>query len=337
MREIICRRDAGGGPETGIAREAQSMGRYIAKRIILMLLLLLGMSFIVFASLYIAPGDPAAMVAGPSATEADIEAVRVSLGLNRPFLVQYVDYLGKLVRLDLGTSYTSRQPILDEIAARLPNTLNLACASIILAALIGIPAGIITALKKDTLVDNIITTGAMVGISIPNFWLGTMLIYLFSVVLKVLPSGGMNHFFWTPAGFREVILPAFALATGTIASFTRIGRSAMLDVLQSDYIRTAKSKGLKGKTVIFIHALRNAMIPLVTQFGTSFGGLLGGAIITEQVFVINGIGTYLIQAINNRNIPVVQSTVLVIAAMFIIVNLLIDILYCVIDPRITYE
>lgn len=312
------------------------MKKYIAKRILLMFMLLLGMSFIVFASLYLS-GDPAVTVAGPSATEADIEAVRVSLGLNRPFLVQYLDYLGKLLRLDLGTSYTSRQPILDEIMVRLPNTLNLACASIILASIIGIPAGIITALKKDTLVDNVITTGAMIGISIPNFWLGTMLIYVFSVVLKWLPSGGMTHFFWTPAGLREVILPALALSTATIASFTRIGRSAMLDVLQSDYIRTAKSKGLKGKTVILGHALRNAMIPLVTQFGTSFGGLLGGAIITEQVFVINGIGTYLINAINTRNIPVVQSTVLVIAAMFIIVNLLVDILYCVIDPRISYE
>lgn len=313
------------------------MRNYVVKRILLMFLLLLGMSFIVFASLYIAPGDPAAMVAGPSATEEDIAQVRISLGLNKPFLIQYFNYLKNLLTLNLGTSYTTRQPILDEILVRLPNTLNLACASMILAVLVGIPAGIITALNKDRLIDNILTTSSLIGISIPNFWLGTMLIYVFAVVLKVLPTGGMTHFFWTPIGIREVILPAIALSTATVASFTRIGRSAMLDVLQSDYIRTAKSKGLRYKAVIVGHALRNALIPLVTQFGTSFGGLLGGAIITEQVFVINGIGTYLITAINNRNYPVVQSTVLVIAAMFIIINLLVDILYCVIDPRISYE
>ena len=304
------------------------MRRYVIKRILLMFLLLLGMSFIIFASLYIAPGDPETMVAGASATEEDIARVRVSLGLDKPFLVQYFTYLKNLLSLDLGTSYISRQPILDEIAVRLPNTLNLAFASMLLSVLVGIPTGIITALKKDTLVDNVLTTGSLMGISIPNFWLGTMLIYVFSVVLKVLPTGGMTHFFWTPTGLRQVILPAVALSTSTVASFTRIGRSAMLDVLQSDYIRTAKSKGLRRGTVILGHALRNALIPLVTQFGTSFGGLLGGAIITEQVFVINGIGTYLINAITTRNYPVVQSTVLVIATMFIVINLLVDLLYC---------
>ena len=303
------------------------MRKYVFKRIVLMFLLLLGMSFIVFASLYIAPGDPATMVAGVSATEEDIAQVRASLGLDKPFLVQYLIYLKNLVTLDLGTSYTTRQPILNEILVRLPNTLNLACASMILAVLVGIPAGILTALKKDKLVDNVLTTGSLIGISIPNFLLGTILMY----------TGGMTHYFWTPIGFKEVILPAIALSTATVASFTRIGRSAMLDVLQSDYIRTAKSKGLKRKTIIGVHALRNALIPLVTQFGTSFGGLLGGAIITEQVFVINGIGTYLIKAINNRDYPVVQSTVLVIAAMFILINLLVDLFYCVIDPRIKYE
>jgi len=164
-----------------------------------------------------------------------------------------------------------------------------------------------------------------------------MLIYIFSVKLRWLPSGGMSAPFWTPQGFRQIILPASALSTATIASFTRIGRSSMLEVLQSDYIRTAKSKGLSGWLVVMGHALRNALIPLVTQFGTSFGGLLGGAIITEQVFVVNGIGTYLINAINTRNYPVVQSTVLIIAAMFILINLGVDILYSFIDPRIRYD
>lgn len=183
------------------------MRRYIVKRILLMLLLLLGMSFIVFASLYIAPGDPATMVAGPSATEADIEAVRASLGLDRPFLVQYLLYLKNLLTLNLGTSYTSRQPILDEILVRLPNTLNLACASMILAVLVGIPCGILTALKKDKLADNILTTSSLVGISIPNFLLGTLLMYVFSVKLGWLPTGGMTHYFWTATGFKQAILP----------------------------------------------------------------------------------------------------------------------------------
>ncbi len=313
------------------------MTRYILKRIALMILLLLGMSFIVFGSMYLAPGDPASMVAGPSATEEDIANIRVSLGLDKPFLVQYLLYLKRLVTLDLGVSYTSRQPILNEILVRLPHTLNLACAAMLISVLLGVPAGILTALHKDSFVDNILTTSSLVLLSIPNFLLGVILMYFFAVRHKLLPVGGMEHFFWTKEGFREALLPAFALATGTMASFIRLGRSAMLDVLQTDYIRTAKAKGLKRGVIIYVHAFRNALIPLITQFGTSFGGLLGGAIITEQVFVINGIGTYLINAIRNYNYPVVQSTVIVIAAMFIIINLIVDVLYCVIDPRIKLQ
>lgn len=313
------------------------MRRYVTKRILLMFLLLIGMSFIVFASLYIAPGDPAMMVAGPSATEEDIAAVRISLGLDKSFLVQYLLYLKRLVTLDLGMSYTSRQPILNELLVRVPWTLNLAVAAMILSVLIGIPAGILTALRKDSVVDSTVTTTALVALSIPNFLLGVLLMYVFSVKLKLLPSGGMDHYFWTPTGFKQALMPAFALATGSIASFIRLGRSAMLDVLQSDYIRTAKSKGLKQNAIIVGHALRNALIPLVTQFGTSFGSLLGGAIVTEKVFVVNGIGTYLIDAIQKYNYPVVQSTVLFIAAMFILINLVVDILYGVIDPRIKLD
>lgn len=313
------------------------MRKYVTKRILLMFLLLLGMSFLVFASLYIAPGDPAELVAGANATPEDIVRVRAYLGLDQPFLVQYGVYLKNLLTGNLGTSLTTRQPILQEIIVRLPHTLNLACSSMIVAILIGIPAGIIAAIKKDTLLDNLLTTTSLAGISIPNFWLGSMLILLFSVTLRWLPTGGMTEPFWTATGFKQAILPSIALGLSVAAGFTRIGRSAMLDVLQSDYIRTAKSKGIKGYKVILIHALRNALIPIITQFGTSFGGLLGGAIITEQVFVINGVGTYLINAINQRNYPVVQSTVLVIAAMFILVNLLVDLVYVLIDPRISYE
>jgi len=313
------------------------VGRYIGKRMAQMFLLLVALTFIVFASLYLAPGDPAQMVAGPSATEEDIAHVRTALGLDQPFIVQYGIYLKNLLTFNLGTSYSTHQPIAAEIAIRLPNTLNLALASMILSILVGVPAGIIAALRKDKLVDNVLTTTSLAGISIPNFWLGTMLIYVFSVKLRWFPSGGMSAPFWTVQGFRQIVLPAIALSTATIASFTRIGRSSMLEVMQSDYIRTAKSKGLSSWLIVVVHALRNALIPLVTQFGTSFGGLLGGAIITEQVFVVNGIGTYLINAINTRNYPVVQSTVFIIAAMFILVNLGVDIMYSFIDPRIRYD
>ena len=298
------------------------MRKYVVKRILMMLLLLLGMTFIVFGSLYIAPGDPAAMVAGVSATPEDIERVRVALGLDKSFIVQYLTYLKNLLSLDLGMSYTSRQPIMDEILVRLPFTINLACSSMILSIILGVPLGIISALKKDKFADNLITTGALVGISIPNFLFGVLLIYIFAVKLQVLPSGGMTHYFWTPTGFQQAILPSVALASNSVATFIRIGRSSMLDVLQSDYIRTAKSKGLKQRVIVYIHALRNAMIPILTQLGTTFGSLLGGAMITEQVFVINGIGTYMIDGITKRNYPVVQSTVLIVAAMFIIINLL---------------
>lgn len=313
------------------------MTKYIIKRILIMLLLLLGLSFIVFASLYIAPGDPAEMVAGVSATPEDIEMVRQSLGLNEPFMTQYGIYLNNLVHGNLGSSLTTKQPILNEIMVRLPYTLNLACASMIIAIVVGVPIGMIAAIKKDSWIDSLFTTTSLIGISIPNFWLGSMLILLFAVTLRWLPTGGMTNFFWTSSGFKEAILPAIALGMQVAAQFSRIGRSAMLEVLQSDYIRTAKSKGLKTRRVVVIHALRNALIPILTVFGTSLGGLLGGTIVTEQVFVVNGIGTYLISAINSRNYTVVQSTVLVIAAMFIIVNLIVDLLYCVVDPRIKYD
>lgn len=302
-----------------------------------MLLLLVGMSFIIFASLYIAPGDPAELVAGPSATQAEIDSIRVFLGLDKPFLVQYGIYLNNLLHGNLGVSLTTRQSILSEIAVRLPYTINLAIFSMLLSLIIGIPLGIIAALKKDSIIDNIVTLTSLAGISIPNFWLGTMLILFFCVQLRWFPTGGMTAMFYTPQGFKEALLPGIALSLQVSAGFARITRSSMLEVLQSDYIRTAKSKGVSKSALVLVHALRNAMIPILTQLGTSFGGLLGGAIVTEQVFVINGIGTYLIAAINNRNYPVVQSTVLIIATMFVVVNLIVDILYSVIDPRITYE
>ena len=313
------------------------MLKYLRKRLVMMIFLLLGMTFIVFASLYFAPGDPAEIAAGPSATMEEIELMRQYLGLDRPFIVQYGTYLWNLLHGDFGTSLITRQPILSELLIRLPNTLNLATSAMILACLIGIPLGIVAAIYKDTWIDNTLTTLSLAGISIPNFWLGTVLIIYFCVQLGWFPTGGMSEFFWTKTGFRQAFLLALSLGMQTAAGFTRIGRSSMLDVLQSDYIRTARSKGLRSSKIVWVHALRNALIPIVTQMGTSFGSLLGGSIVTEQVFAVNGIGTYLINAINQRNYNAVQSTVLVIAFMFLLVNLIVDLLYLVIDPRIKYE
>ncbi len=313
------------------------MKKYIAKRLLMMVFLLIGLTFIVFASLYLAPGDPAEIAAGASATAEEIEKTRTYLGLDKPFAMQYLTYLSNLLQGNLGTSLLTRQPIWDEIAVRIPNTINLAVSSMIFACVIGIPLGVIAAIKKDSILDNFLTTFSLFGISVPNFWLGTILILVFCVHFQLFPTGGMTEPFWTPTGFKQAFLPSLSLGLQVAAGFMRIGRSSMLDVLQSDYIRTAKSKGLKGWAIIVIHALRNAMIPIVTQMGTSFGGLLGGAMVTEQVFAINGIGSYLINAINQRNYTAVQSTVLIIAFMFVIVNLGVDLLYCVIDPRIRYE
>ena len=299
--------------------------------------MLIGMSFIVFASMYLAPGDPAEIAAGPSATAEEIEIMRAYLGLDKPFWTQYISYLTNLLHGNLGTSLITRQPIWSELSIRIPNTLNLAVAAMIFACVLGIPLGIIAAINKDTAVDNALTTLSLFGISVPNFWLGSILILFFCVKLGVFPTGGMDHYFWTAIGFSQVFLPAMSLGMQSAASFTRIGRSSMLDVLQSDYVRTARAKGLREKAVVLIHALKNALIPIVTQMGTSFGGLLSGAIVTEQVFAINGIGSYLINAINQRNYTAVQGTVLLIAAMFISINLIVDLLYCVIDPRIKYE
>jgi peptide/nickel transport system permease protein len=302
-----------------------------------MILMVIGITFIVFGSLYLAPGDPAEIIAGESATESDIENVRESLGLNDSFYVQYGRYLNGLLHGDMGTSLQSRQPILDEIMIRFPNTVNLTIGSMLVAVLIGVPLGIISAIKRNTPLDYLATTTALFGVSIPNFWLGIMLILVFSVNLGWLPTGGMTHWFYTPIGFKQIILPSIALGGRIAAIFMRLSRSAMLEVMQSDYIRTARAKGVQEMAVIWIHAFKNALTPLITVFGTNFGALLGGAMITEQVFAINGLGRYMINAIYVRNYPAVQSSVLVFAVSFILITLIVDIIYVLIDPRINYE
>ncbi|MFZ3577204.1 nickel ABC transporter permease [Virgibacillus sp. DJP39] len=309
----------------------------IVRRLFQLVLLLLGISFLVFMSMHIAPGDPATIIGGPTASQSDLEAIRADLGLNRPVLVQYFDYMMGVFQGNLGYSFQTNQSVTEAIITRFPNTLNLAIASMIVAVIIGVTAGIISAIKQNSWFDVSSTTFALGGISIPNFWLGTMLILFFSVELRWLPVGGLSEPFYTIEGFKHLILPAITLGTASAAMIARMSRSTMLEVVNADYIRTAKAKGVKHRNVIWIHALRNAMIPVITVIGMNFGGLLGGTIIVEQVFAINGVGRLLIDAIAARDFPMVQGTVLLVAGLFVFVNLIVDIVYAIIDPRISYD
>jgi peptide/nickel transport system permease protein len=309
----------------------------IVRRGIQLVFLLLGISFLVFSSMYIAPGDPATMVGGPTATETDLEAIRDNLGLNDPFLVQYGRYLKHAAQGDFGYSYQTKQSVSEAIAIRFPNTLKLAIASMIVAVVIGIFAGLISALKHNSWLDVTSTTFALASISIPNFWLGALLILVFAVNLQWLPVGGLSAPFYTVDGIKQLVLPAITLGTGSAAMIARMARSSMLEVIKADYVRTARAKGVKERNVIWIHTLKNAMIPVITVIGLNFGFLLGGTIITEKVFAINGVGRLMIDSIAMRDFPMVQGSVLLVATLFVVVNLIVDIVYTFIDPRISYD
>jgi len=302
-----------------------------------MILLLLGVSFIVFMSMHLAPGDPATIVAGPGATSTDLEAIRADMGLDKPVIIQYFDYLQGIVQGDFGYSYQTEEPVTNAIISRFPNTFKLSFVSMIVATIIGVVAGIISAIRQNTWLDFSSTTLALIGVSIPNFWLGAMLILGFSVNLSWFPVGGLSASIFSLQGIKELILPSITLGTASAALVARMGRSSMLEVIQADYIRTAKAKGVNRIKVVWIHALRNALIPIVTIIGINFGTLLGGTIITEKVFAINGIGQLMINGILERDFPIVQGSVLFVCAIFVIVNLIVDVIYAVIDPRISYE
>lgn len=309
----------------------------IIRRLFQLALLLLGISFLVFMSMHLAPGDPAAIIGGPTATKSDLAAIRESLGLNDPVLVQYWRYLVGVLHGNLGYSFQTKQSVASAIAGRFPNTLSLAFASIVVAVIIGVGAGIISAIKQNSWFDFSSTVISLAGISVPSFWLGTLLILLFAVTLKWLPVGGLDAPFGTIDWLKQIILPAITLGTGSAAMIARMSRSTMLEVIRADYVRTARAKGVKEKAVIGIHALRNAMIPVITVIGLNFGALLGGTIITEQVFAINGVGRLMINAISARDFPMVQGSVLLVATIFVVVNLVVDIIYAFVDPRISYD
>ena len=292
---------------------------------------LLGVEFCVFTLLYFTPGDPARMVLGDLATDEAIKEFRDKEGLNDPFLVQFGNYVYKaVVHGDIGRSYSSKRPVMQEILTAFPYTLKLSAFAMIIAIIIGIPCGIISAIKQYSWFDTITMIFAMIGLSMPVFWLGLLLILFFAVRLRWLPSSGFST-------FRAMILPSAALAAQSISMVTRMTRSSMLEVIRADYIRTARAKGQKESIVIGVHALRNALIPVVTLCGLQFGQLLSGAILTESIFAVPGVGRLMVNAIMSRDYPMVQGGVLFIAITFSIVNLLVDLLYAYIDPRIKAE
>lgn len=304
------------------------MFQYIVKRILWLFPILLGVSFIVFTIMYLSPGDPVTMVLGEGATPEQYEAMRVQVGLDRSFIEQFFHYIKNVVvEFDLGRSYVSGRVVMDEILVRLPNTIKLSVWSVLFASLIGIPLGVISASRPYSKVDNFVMFLSLVGVSMPTFWQALLLIILFTSTLGWLPASGFDT-------WQQMIMPVFALASSSIGTIARITRSSMMDVLDQDYIRTAKAKGVNGSKVTFHHALRNALIPVVTVIGLQFGALLGGAVLTETVFSINGIGTLMVNAIRTRDTMIVQGGVLFIAFIFTMVNLCVDILYAYIDPRI---
>lgn len=304
------------------------MIRYIIKRIFALIPVLLGVSFIIFSLLYFTPGDPAEYMLGMDATEENIMELREELGLNEPFLVQYFNYLKNIVtKFDFGRSYTTKQSVTLEIVERIPATLTLAVLSVAFATIVGVVTGVIAAVKQYSVFDRLATVVALTGVSMPNFWTGLMLIIIFAVNLKVLPPSGFD----SPLHW---ILPTLTVGMASSATIMRQTRSAMLEVIRQDYITTARAKGQKELVIVFRHALRNALIPIITVVGISFGGMLGGAILAESIFSIPGIGKLMVDAINVKNYPMVQGGVLFIAFAFSVVNLLVDILYAFVDPRI---
>ena len=303
------------------------MLKYILKRLLMAIPVLLGVTFIVFTIMSFTPGDPVQTMLGDNYTQEAYDEITEELGLNDPFLVRYVNYVVDLVQCDMCVSYSTKRAVSDEIFARFPATVRLAGAAIFLAVVFGIPLGVISATKQYSFFDSGSMFVALVGVSMPNFWLGIMLILLFAANLGLLPASGDK-------GFLALILPAVTLSANSLATITRMTRSSMLETIRMDYIRTARAKGLRESRVIIHHALRNAMIPVITSVGLQFGFALSGAVLVETVFSWPGIGRLLVDTIKLKDTPVVLGVVVVMAASFTVINLVIDILYACFDPRI---
>jgi peptide/nickel transport system permease protein len=306
------------------------MRNYIIKRLILFLPVVIGVMTLVFFIIHLVPGDPVELMLGENALISDKENLRKNLGLDKPIIEQYYSFISNAFKGDLGRTIHSQQPVTSVIMERLPATAELAVCAIFAAIIISIPLGIIAAYRQYSLIDNGSMFISLLGISMPNFWLGPILIILFSIELGWLPVSGRG-------GIAHLILPSLTLGTSLSAILTRMTRSSMLDCLKEEYVTTARAKGLREKAVIAKHALSNAMIPIITIVGLQSGALLSGAIITETIFSWPGIGRLTIQAINTRDYPLLQGCVLIIALSYVVVNLITDILYAYFDPRIKYD
>jgi len=314
--------------------------RYLLRRLLLLVPVLAGVSVVVFLVLHLAPGDPAEIMLGPQATQEDVARLRADLGLDRPLPLQYAQWMAHVLQGDLGRSIRMRQPVLGEVLLRFRATLLLTATALAISTLGGIALGVLSAARPRSLIDRLSTLGAIFGASMPSFWLALVLMVCFSLWLGWLPASGM---YGAHAGggaldlLSHLVLPAITLAAASMTIIARLTRSTMLDVLRQDFVRTARAKGLVERAVVLRHALRNALIPTVTVVGVQAGYLLGGAVLTETVFSWPGVGTLMIQGILARDFPLVQGCVLVIALVFVLFNLAVDLLYAVLDPRIRYE
>ena len=311
------------------------MTEFLVRRAFISAVTLVLISLIVFTGVRMIPGDPARVMAGTDADAAGLEEVREKYGLHDPIPVQYVRWIGLALRGDLGESIRTRQSVAWTVAIKLPITVELACLALLIALALAIPAGVIAAVRRNTAWDVLASAASLCGVSIPNFWLGIMLILLVSVRLGWLPASGFVPLFEDPvANVKRMLMPALVLGTALAAVLMRQTRNAMIEVLSADYIRTARSKGLAGSAVVVRHALRNALIPVVTILGLQMGALMGGAVVTESIFVLPGFGRLIVEAVFTRDYPVVQGVVLITASSYVLINLLVDISYTVLNPRI---
>ncbi|MGQ9584953.1 MAG: nickel ABC transporter permease [Anaerolineae bacterium] len=314
--------------------------RLLLQRLIHLIPVLFGVSVITFSILHLAPGDPVLLMVPAQATQEEVERVRHNLGLDQPLPVQYMSWIGNALRGDLGTSLFASQPVMDLVLERFPATVLLTAAALGFALLVGVSLGLVASLRRDTVLDRVTMVMSVMGWSMPPFWIGLMLIIFFAVQLRWLPTGGMFSLSamkpTAPDVAKHLILPAFTLGVRHMCYVARLTRSSMLEVLGEDYVRTARSKGLKERVVVIRHALRNALIPVVTVAGVSVGRLLGGAVVVETVFGWPGLGRLTVTGILERDFPLVQGTILFAATTFVIVNFLVDLLYAWLDPRIRY-
>lgn len=334
------------------------MGQYIARRLLALIPVLLGVSLVVFMLIRMIPGDPVIIMLGERARPEDIERVREEMGFNRPIYVQYIEWMGRIVRGDLGTSIINRTAVMDELKYRLSATVEMIVVGMIIGMIIGISIGIISALRRNTWIDLVTTAGALIGVSMPIYWLALILIYALAVNRQIFPPSARldaNLEVVRRSGFMlidtllmgdirlfgnavwHLILPSFVLSTVVMPILARLTRASMLEVMRQDYVRTAEAKGLVRRVVIVRHALKNALLPIVTVVGLQLGGLLGGALLTETIFSWPGMGLWTYRAILSRDYPIVQGAVLVSATIYVVVNLLVDISYAYLDPRIRYS